>query len=144
MSPDLIGAWLLGQGYEVRAHHLRKTAVQIGWSFVHRGCEVAWRCEGRRVWIVMVRRLEVRGGLGNPFSALYRLADAVVAVLGAQASLYGNVQVLSASPLDSARLGHFYRFWAGAQEPEPGWFELEAVQVRSLREMRKRQMFDAI
>lgn len=143
MSPDLIGSWLHAQGYEVRAHHLRTMPVQIGWCFVHRGCEVAWRCEGRRVWIVMVRRVAVRGGLGNPFSALYRLADAVVAVLGDGAWLYGNVQVLCASPLEGYRLAHFYRCWTGAQEPEPGWFELEAVQVRSLRQIRKRQMFDA-
>lgn len=91
----------------------------------------------------MVRRVDVRSGLGNPFSALYCLAEAVAATLGSGATLYGNVQVLSDSPLDGARLGHFYRFWTGAQEPEAGWFELEAVQVRSLRQMRKRQMFDA-
>lgn len=143
MNPDLIGAWLQEQGYEVRAHHLRKTAMQIGWRFVRRGCEVAWRCEGRRVWIIMVRRVEQRSGLGNPFSALYCLADAVAAVLGDGATLYGNVQVLSGSPLEGVRLGHFYRFWTGAQEPQPGWFELEAVQVQSLRQIRKQQMFDA-
>ena len=63
-------------------------------------------------------------------------------VLPAPAWLYGNVQVLADSPLAGERLGRFYQRWAGAREPQPGWFELDANRVCSLQDMRKRQKLD--
>lgn len=90
----------------------------------------------------MFRRLDGCAGLGNPFAVLYVLAEAVSAELGPGFTLYGNVDVLSGSPLSSARLGRFYRHWAMASEPERGWFELEATQALSMRNVRKRQKLD--
>lgn len=142
MKRDPLSEWFEQHGYGVRAHFLRKTGIQLGWRFVDSGCEVAWRCEGQRVWIVMFRRLDERLGRANPFAALYVLAEAARSVLPAPAWLYGNVQVLADSPLAGARLGRFYHRWAGAREPQPGWFELDANRVCSLQDMRKRQKLD--
>jgi type III secretion system regulator LcrR len=105
--PGALGAWLVAHGYEVRPHYLRKTAIQLGWQFTQRGFELSWRCEGRRVWIVMLRRCSGRVGLTNPFAAFYVLAAAVLSVFGEGFSLYGNVQTLADSPLHAAKLSRF-------------------------------------
>ncbi|WP_025131093.1 LcrR family type III secretion system chaperone [Pseudomonas sp. PH1b] len=142
MTRDPLIDWLQARGYRIREHFLRKSTLPLGWKFVHGGCELAWRCEGKRVWIVMLRRTDGRQGLCNSFAALYVLAAAVLAQLGPHASLYGQVQAMSGSPLLAGRMERFYRHWAGAIEPLPGWFELEAGRVCSLRSMRKRQKID--
>lgn len=142
MNRDPLCDWFEQSGRGVRPHFLRNTGLQLGWKFMSGGCEVAWRCEGARVWIVMFRRLDERLGLANPFAPLYLLAEAARCVLPPPASLYGNVEVLAHSPLAAARLGRFYQRWAGAHQPQPGWFELDVSRVCSLQHMRKRQKLD--
>ncbi len=142
MTRDPLTDWLQARGYDIHPHFLRQSALPLGWTFVHGGCELAWRCEGARVWIVMLRRADGRLGLGNSFAALYVLAEAVLAVLGPQACLYGKVRAMAGSPLEGARMERFYRHWTGAAEPQSGWFELEAGRVCSLQSMRKRQKID--
>lgn len=142
MTCDPLTDWLQARGYVVSPHFLRHSTLPLGSKFVHGGCELAWRCEGARVWIVMLRRIDGRQGLGNAFAVLYVLAAAVLAVLGPHACLYGQVQAMAGSPLLGARMERFYRRWTGAAEPRPGWFELEAGRVCSLQSMRKRQKID--
>jgi type III secretion system regulator LcrR len=105
---------------------------------------VAWRVEPseRRIWIVFIERAHARQGLTNPFAALYLWAKAGFAVLGGGYLLYGNVSVLNGSTLSSDRLSRFYRRWAGAAEPLPGWFSLDVAKVISLTSMRKQQNSD--
>ncbi|MCG8291451.1 LcrR family type III secretion system chaperone [Pseudomonas entomophila] len=136
MNTDEIATWLVARGHPVQPYCWLQTSIQLGWQFEHGGCEVCWRLEGRRVWIVMFSRPRQRAGLGNSFSALKVLANAVLETYGPGYSLYGNVEVLAGSPLRAERLGHFYRAWAGAAETAPGWFELDVGEVRSWREMR--------
>ncbi|MBK5527059.1 LcrR family type III secretion system chaperone [Pseudomonas sp. TH08] len=142
MSGDPLTHWLQAKGYDIQPHFLRQSSLSLGWRFVHGGCELAWRCEGSRVWIVMLRRVDGRRGLGNSFAALYVLAEAVLAVLGPQAGLYGKVDAMAGSPLEGQRMERFYRRWTGAAEPQAGWFELQAGHVCSLQSMRKRQKID--
>ncbi|HCS05532.1 MAG TPA: Low calcium response locus protein R, partial [Pseudomonas sp.] len=81
MNRDPLCDWFEQSGRGVRPHFLRNTGLQLGWQFMSGGCEVAWRCEGARVWIVMFRRLDERLGLANPFAPLYLLAEAARCVL---------------------------------------------------------------
>ncbi|WCH23616.1 LcrR family type III secretion system chaperone [Aeromonas salmonicida] len=142
MSGDPLIPWLQAHGVTVTPHHLGETPIQLGNGLHYRHIYLAWRVDSdtRRVWILLLRREGERGGgLANPFAALYLLAEATRAVLGAGYELYGNVDVFRGSRLSGERLGRFYRHWTGASEPEPGWFALAVEQVCSLREMRKRQ-----
>ncbi|MDF9618792.1 LcrR family type III secretion system chaperone [Pseudomonas entomophila] len=136
MNSDEIAEWMAAHGHPVQPYYWLDTSIQLGWQFTYGGCEVCWRCEGLRVWIVMFRRGNKRAGLGNSFSALALLARAVREEYGANYTLYGNVEMLLGSPLRAERLGYFYRDWAGAVEVSPGWFELEVGRVRSWQEMR--------
>ncbi len=142
MTRDPLVGWLQAHGHDTHPHFLRHSTLPLGRKFVYGGCELAWRCEGARVWIVMLRRVDGRHGLVNSFAALHVLAEAVLAVLGAQAKLYGKVQAMADSPLDGTRMARFYRRWTGAAELQSGWFELAAGQVCSLRTIRKRQIID--
>lgn len=141
MNGDPLIPWLQARGVTVTPHHLGGTPIQLGHALHYRHISLSWRVDSDtcRVWILLVRREGERDGLANPFAALYLLAEATQAVLGAGYELYGNVDVFRGSTLSAERLGHFYRHWTGASEPEPGWFALAAEQVCSLREMRKRQ-----
>ncbi|MNJ27358.1 Type III secretion system regulator (LcrR) [compost metagenome] len=136
MTTDEIGGWMAVHGHPVRPYYWLDTSIQLGWQFTYRGCEVCWRCEGERVWIVMFRRQDKREGLSNSFAALYILAQAVLEGYGSGYRLYGNVDMLAGSPLRAERLRQFYLRWAGAEEPEPGWFELDVGRVCSLRSRR--------
>lgn len=143
MTDDPLLSWFAKQGVATARHTLCNTPIPLGHEFVHGGLKVAWRVEPaeRRVWIVLIERRE-GGGLANPFSALYLLAEAALAVLGPGYHLYGNVSVMAGSTLSGERLGRFYRRWTGACEPEPGWFSLDVAKVISLSAMRKRQNGD--
>ncbi len=82
MSADPLIPWFLARGLAVRPHCLRDTSIALGWQVLAHGCELAWRCDGERVWIVMLRRRQARSGLANPFAALYLLAEATLDTLG--------------------------------------------------------------
>lgn len=101
----------------MRPHCLRDTSIALGWQVLAHGCELAWRCDGERVWIVMLRRRQARSGLANPFAALYLLAEATLDTLGPRQRLYGKVLALAGSPLPGERMARFYRRWTGAAEP---------------------------
>lgn len=139
MDTDKIEGWLHTHGHPVIPYYWLHTRIQLGWQFTYRGCDVCWRCEGNRIWIVMFRRQEKRGGLDNSFAVLYVLAQAALATYGPGYSLYGNVDMLAGSPLQANRLRRFYLRWAGAAEPSPGWFELDVGRVCSLRSRRNQQ-----
>jgi len=136
MNTDEISIWMVARGHPVQPYFWLNTSIQLGWQFTYAGCEVSWRCEGTRVWIVMFQRQQRCAGLGNSFSALRLLAEAVLEQYGAGYSLYGNVQMLAGSPLRTERLAHFYSAWAGATETTPGWFELDVGHLLSWKEMR--------
>lgn len=136
MQQDPLCTWFVTQGYEVRPHYWCATRLQIGWQFSSRGCQLSWRCDGERVWIVMFRRSEARAGLTNAFAALYVLAEAVRQALGPAYRLYGNVDTMRDSSLSAERLRQFYLRWGEASEPEPGWFEIPAAAVRPMRMVR--------
>ncbi|MBF2965679.1 LcrR family type III secretion system chaperone PcrR, partial [Pseudomonas aeruginosa] len=91
MSADPLIPWFLARGLAVRPHCLRDTSIALGWQVLAHGCELAWRCDGERVWIVMLRRRQARSGLANPFAALYLLAEATLDTLGPRQRLYGKV-----------------------------------------------------
>ncbi|WP_252090991.1 LcrR family type III secretion system chaperone [Pseudomonas sp. MWU13-3659] len=136
MSDERLCAWFQAQGYRLRPQYWRNTRIRTGWQFSCQACELTWRCEGERVWIVMFRRAQARRGLGNAFAALYLLAEAVSQALGPRHCLYGNVQTLADSPLQAERLKLFYLRWGEAREPQPGWFEIPAAAVRPMRSVR--------
>lgn len=138
MNGDALVHWFTTAGYCVTPHYWCNTAIQLGWQFVHKGCELSWRCEQQRqrVWIVMLRHRLRQPGLANPFASLYLLAQAVTEVYGPEYALYGNVNVMSHSELSEQRLARFYRRWTGATEIEAGWFCLETGKVCSLRSRR--------
>lgn len=117
MSADPLIPWFLARGLAVRPHCLRDTSIALGWQVLAHGCELAWRCDGERVWIVMLRRRQARSGLANPFAALYLLAEATLDTLGPRQRLYGKVLALAGSPLPGERMERFYRRWTGAAEP---------------------------
>ncbi len=142
VSADPLIPWFLARGLAVRPHCLRDTSIALGWQVLAHGCELAWRCDGERVWIVMLRRRQARSGLANPFAALYLLAEATLDTLGPRQRLYGKVLALAGSPLPGERMARFYRRWTGAAEPADGWFELEAGRVVTQRSLRKRQKPD--
>ncbi len=142
VSADPLIPWFLARGLAVRPHCLRDTSIALGWQVLAHGCELAWRCDGERVWIVMLRRRQARSGLANPFAALYLLAEATLDTLGPRQRLYGKVLALAGSPLPGERMERFYRRWTGAAEPADGWFELEAGRVVTQRSLRKRQKPD--
>lgn len=142
MSADPLIPWFLARGLAVRPHCLRDTSIALGWQVLAHGCELAWRCDGERVWIVMLRRRQARSGLANPFAALYLLAESTLDTLGPRQRLYGKVLALAGSPLPGERMARFYRRWTGAAEPADGWFELEAGRVVTQRSLRKRQKPD--
>ena len=144
MTSDPLLPWFAERGIAYAIHTLCSTPIPLGYVFEHGGLRVAWRVEPleHRIWIVFIERIHERQGLINPFAALYLLAQAGVAVLGAGYHLYGNVSVLNGSSLSSERLSRFYRRWAGATEPQPGWFSLDVVDVISLTSMRKQQNRD--
>ncbi|MGY6036554.1 LcrR family type III secretion system chaperone [Aeromonas sp. AE23HZ002T15] len=144
MTGDPLLPWFAERGIACARHTLCNTPIPLGYLFEHAGLRVAWRVERgeRRIWIVFIERVQGRQGLTNPFAALYLLAQAGFAVLGAGYHLYGNVSVLNGSPLSSERLSRFYRRWTGAAEPSPGWFSLDVAEVISLTSMRKQQNDD--
>ncbi|MFM5753560.1 type III secretion system regulator LcrR [Aeromonas veronii] len=143
MSDDPLIPWFAEHGVSTARHTLCRTPIPLGHEFVYCGLKVAWRVEPveRRVWIVLIERVDAGGGLANPFSALYLLAKAALAVLGPGYCLYGNVNVLAGSRMNGERLGRFYLRWTGASEPEPCWFSLDVAKVISLSAMRKRQNY---
>ncbi|QLH67754.1 LcrR family type III secretion system chaperone [Aeromonas veronii] len=143
MSDDPLIPWFAEHDVSTARHSLCRTPIPLGHEFVYCGLKVAWRVEPveRRVWIVLIERVDAGGGLANPFSALYLLAKAALAVLGPGYCLYGNVNVLAGSRMNGERLGRFYLRWTGASEPEPGWFSLDVAKVISLSAMRKRQNY---
>ncbi|MGY3942366.1 LcrR family type III secretion system chaperone [Aeromonas tecta] len=144
MTSDPLLPWFEARGIVCTRHTLCSTPIPLGYAFEHAALRVAWRVEPseRRIWIVLIERAHTRQGLANPFAALYLLAQAGFAVLGAGYHLYGNVSVLSDSTLSSERLSRFYRHWTGAGEPLPGWFSLDVANVISLASMRKQQNTD--
>ncbi|MGY3933144.1 type III secretion system regulator LcrR [Aeromonas encheleia] len=144
MTRDPLLPWFEARGIACARHTLCSTPIPLGHVFEHAGLRVAWRVEPseRRIWIVLIERAHARQGLINPFSALYLLAQAGFAVLGGGFHLYGNVSVLNGSTLSGERLARFYRRWAGATEPLPGWFSLDVAEVISLTSMRKQQNND--
>ncbi|MGL6510196.1 LcrR family type III secretion system chaperone [Aeromonas hydrophila] len=144
MTQDPLLPWFAERGIACAVHTLCRTPIPLGHVFEHAGLRVAWRVEAseRRIWIVFIERVHERAGLSNPFAALYLLARAGFSVLGNGYVLYGNVCVLGDSPLSSDRLSRFYRCWAGANEPQPGWFSLDVAKVISLTSMRKQQNSD--
>lgn len=144
MSDDPLIPWFTEHGVSTVRHTLCRTPIPLGHEFVHGGLKVAWRVDPveQRVWIVLIERVDAGVGLANPFSALYLLARAALAMLGPDYCLYGNVNVMAGSWLSAERLGRFYLRWTGASEPEPGWFSLEVAKVISLSAMRKQQNSD--
>ncbi|MBG6505354.1 LcrR family type III secretion system chaperone PcrR [Pseudomonas aeruginosa] len=142
MSADPLIPWFLARGLAVRPHCLRDTSIALGWQVLAHGCELAWRCDGERVWIVMLRRRQARSGLANPFAARYLLAEATLDTLGPRQRLYGQVLALAGRPLPGERMARFYRRWTGAAAPADGWFEREAGRVVTQRSLRKRQKPD--
>jgi len=143
VSDDPLLPWFAEQGVSTLHHTLCRTPIPLGHEFVYGGLKVAWRVEPevRRVWIVLIERVEPERGLANPFAALYLLARAALAMLGPGYVLYGNVNVLAGSRMNGERLSRFYQRWTGASEPEPGWFSLDVAKVISLSTMRKRQNY---
>ncbi|MER2472479.1 LcrR family type III secretion system chaperone [Photorhabdus laumondii] len=139
MNRDPLTPWFEEQGYSVQPHCMGNSPIPLGWRVWYEGCEIAWRYDAPRVWIVMLRRTRQRRGLANPFAPLYLLATATMAMLGPDSRLYGQVNTLVDSPLNDERLARFYHRWTGANEVVPGWFELEASCVISLHQMRKQQ-----
>lgn len=71
------------------------------------------------------------------------MADIVKAVLGEHYTLYGQVNVLSRSPLTQQRLQQFYQRWTGAIEVESGWFELAVGKVISLKDNKIKKILSA-
>ncbi|AJI81052.1 low calcium response locus protein R [Yersinia enterocolitica] len=141
MMEDPLIPWLTEHGLVCHPHTLSGAPISLGSAFQLAGLKLAWRVEieQRRVWIVLIQRVEQRRGLKNPFAALYMLANAARAVLGPDYYLYGNVDVLAGSSLSTQRLAHFYRRWTGAKELSTGWFSLKVSQVITLSNMKKRQ-----
>ncbi|AKH62333.1 MULTISPECIES: LcrR family type III secretion system chaperone [Photorhabdus] len=139
MNHDPLTPWFEALGYSVQPHCMGNSSIPLGWCVWSEGCEIAWRYDAPRVWIVMLRRTRQRRGLANPFAPLYLLATAAIDVLGVGSRLYGQVNTLADSPLNDERLSRFYCRWTGASEVAPGWFELEASRVISLHQMRKQQ-----
>ncbi|HGJ5855922.1 LcrR family type III secretion system chaperone [Arsenophonus nasoniae] len=143
MNSDPLNNYFKQQGYFVAPYYWKKSHWPIGYFTVINNIEIAWRCEGSRIWILMLRRKEKNLGLGNAFKPLYILADIVKAVLGEHYTLYGQVNVLSRSPLTQQRLQQFYQRWTGAIEVESGWFELAVGKVISLKDNKIKKILSA-
>ncbi|MDF5874776.1 LcrR family type III secretion system chaperone [Pseudomonas aeruginosa] len=126
----------------MRPHCLRDTSIALGWQVLAHGCELAWRCDGERVWIVMLRRRQARSGVGQSIRRAVPAGGGRARCAGAAPALYGKVLALAGSPLPGERMARFYRRWTGAAEHADGWFELEAGQVVTQRSLRKRQKPD--
>ncbi|NRN30051.1 LcrR family type III secretion system chaperone [Photorhabdus heterorhabditis] len=139
MNHDPLTPWFEAHGYSVLPHCMGNSSIPLGWRVRCEGCEIAWRYDAPRVWIIMLRRTRQRQGLANPFAPLYLLAKVTMEMLGPGSWLYGQVNTLVDSPLNDECLARFYHRWAGAREVTPGWFELAVSCVISLPQMRKQQ-----
>lgn len=143
MNIDPLYNYFNQQGHFVAPYYWQKSHLQIGYFTVINNIEIAWRCEGQRIWILMLKRKEKNLGLGNAFKPLYILADIVKEVLSEHYSLYGQVNVLSRSPLTQQRLQQFYQRWTGAVQIESGWFELEVGKVINLKNNKIKKILSA-
>ncbi|KAB0470338.1 LcrR family type III secretion system chaperone [Vibrio sp. IB15] len=125
---------LVASGIEVKPYFWQKSTILLGYRYEFDGMELVFRVEEGEIIIVLLRRTSPNQGLGNPFSALFVLAEHAIRLYPLDWTIRGNVDVLRGSNMSSQRLAQFYLRACGAShDQQEDWYFLRLSDYRPLR-----------